>query len=133
MEVQSKELELNERITELEKMNKTLSDSLNKILESRIYNTQLIAIPEKKEIILGVPNKLNVLMHTSSPYPNYQVYRIKENDVKELLKENLSEPSFDIEFTPKTNERTSLNYSVVIDLNGNKIEIPSQISYDPEK
>ncbi len=133
MDEQSKELELNERITEIEKMNRTLSDSLNKMLENRIYNTQLIAIPEQKEVTLGVPNKLNVLMHTIRPYPNYKVYRIKENDEKEILKENLTEPSFDIEFIPKANEKTIVNYSVVVDLNGKKIEIPSQISYDPKK
>ncbi|MBL85292.1 MAG: hypothetical protein CMO82_01385 [Winogradskyella sp.] len=133
MNEQSKELELNDRIAELEKMNKKLSDSLNKMMENRIYNTQLIAIPEKTEVTMGVPNKLNIVMHTFLPYPNYKVYRMKGNNEKEILKENLTKPSFDLEFIPRANEKTIVNYSVVIDFNGKKIEIPSQVSYEPEK
>ena len=130
---QSIELELNNQIAHLEEINKKLSDSLTEMMKSRIYNTKLIAIPEKNEMTLGVTNKLNVLMHTFSPYPNYNVYRIKENDEKVILKENLTEPSFDLEFIPKANEKTTLNYLVVIDLNGTEIEIPSKISYDSGK
>ena len=130
---QSKELELNNQIAHLEETNKKLSDSLTEMMKSRIYNTQLIAIPEKNEVTLGVPNKLNVLMHTFSPYPNYTVYRIKENDEKVILKENLTEPSFDLEFIPKANEKTTMNYLVVVDLNGTEIEIPSKIYYDSGK
>jgi len=130
---QSKELELHDRIAELEEINTKLSDSLTDMMQDRIYNTQLIATPEQNEIVPGVPNKLNVLMHTFSPYPSYDVYRIKQNGEKEILHENLTDPNFDLEFIPKADAKTTVNYLVVVDLNGKEIEIPTKITYNAEK
>ena len=130
---QSKELELNDRIAELEEINKKLSDSLTEMMQDRIYNTMLIARPEHNEIVPGVRNKLNVLMHTFRPYPSYNVYRIKQNGDKEILHENLTDPNFDLEFIPKADAKTTVNYLVVVNLNGKEIEIPSKITYHAEK
>ena len=120
--------ELNSRITELENLNKTLTDSLNKIEFDRIINSQLIALPYEKNIIPNKPNKLNYWFHSNIDFPKYNVYRITKNgneDVKEMIYENYNKSSFDFEFIPKTNKESRIELLIEFNLNGKKVKIPS--------
>ena len=104
--------ELNNRISELENLNKQLIDSLNRQDYMKVISTELIGIPEKNNLIPNQPNRYMFLLPTIEKFPEYNVYRITKNGnekVRELLYENYKESRFEFNFIPKNKNDKSLS------------------------
>ncbi len=123
--------ELKNQISELEKVNKKLKDSLNKKTYQDVTSLGLWGIPEKNKLIPNKENEFKFLFHSIKDIPNYNVYRIVENgdeETKELLYQNKNSSSFKFNFIPKNNKDESFKILAVFDLDSIIVNIPSSIN-----
>ena len=122
--------DLKNRISELEKVNKKLEDSLSKKIYQDVTSLGLWAIPEKNKLIPNKENEFKFLFHSIKDIPNYNVYRIIENgneETKELLYQNNNSSSFKFNFIPENNKDESFKILAVFDLDSIIVNIPGSV------
>ena len=119
--------EMNDRIFELEKLNKELVDSINELNHKRVISSQLVGISEKNDLTINQSNKFMFLFSSSEKLPDYNVYEIVqkgEDRERKLLYENLNSSNFMFEFTPKDEFDKSFVLLAEFDLDSIKVQIP---------
>lgn len=121
---------LNNRISELEGLNKKLSDSLNRVTYERLINSTLWGIPENKELKINEPNKFKFIFSSIQELPNYKVFAItgKEgNKSKTLIYNDYTKSEFEYNFIPKNEKDNSFEVKAFFPLDSILVEIPGKI------
>jgi hypothetical protein len=122
---------LNNRISELEILNKKLLDSLSRNTHSRLLNSVLWGIPEKKDLSANKPNNFKFIFSSLQKLPAYNVYAItKKGDKKSsvLIYENHIESQFEYNFIPKNEKDNSFEIKTLFNLDSIVVEIPGVIN-----
>ncbi len=127
---QKKLKELNNRISELEVLNKKLSDSLKHQLKEKILHLTPIGFSETYESKLNEPCQINYAFcfGIDMDFPEYNVYRITngKEEEKELILSKQNKSGFTYEFTPKTVKDDTVELLLEFNSDG-KIQMPSHL------
>ncbi len=122
--------ELNNRIFELEKLNKKLNDSLKRNSYKRLISSQLFGISEKNSLELNKLNRFKFMFSSLQTMPKYNVYKITKDGDKEkrtLIYEDYTKSHFEYNFTPKNKSENSFELKALFFLDTVAIEIPGVI------
>ncbi len=119
---------LNNRISELEKLNKKLSDSLNKVTHNRLINSNLWGIPEHKDLKINKPNKFKFVFSSIQELPKYKVYAITGKErLKTLIYDDYTKSEFEYDFIPKNEKDNSFEVKAFFLLDSAVVEISGKI------
>ena len=95
--------ELKKHISNLELINKTLQDSLDKYDEYSIINSTMIGIPELRDYRVNETGIITFGFAKYGEIRNYNVYeKINGTEEKKLLFTDLTHSTFKFEFTPES-------------------------------
>jgi len=120
---------LSRKISELQRQNKILRDSLSEYEGNFLYSQILIGVPDKPFLKVGKNNNIVMLFQTfDKKLPKYDIYKI-EGDKQIKIGSNTS-TRFDYNFTPKSIEDKELKLLVKIPYNKKTIEIPGLMIFD---
>lgn len=121
---------LNNRIYQLEVLNKKLSDSLSRNTYKRIINSTLWGISEKKDLSVNEPNKFKFVFSSLQELPEYNIYAITKKEGKKsraLIYESYTKSQFEYDFTPKNKKDNSFEIEALFDLDSILVQIPGVI------
>ena len=121
---------LNNRIYELEVLNKRLLDSLSKNTYKRIINSTLWGISEKKNLSVNEPNKFKFVFSSLQELPEHNIYAITKKGGKKsrtLIYESYTKSQFEYDFIPKNKKDNSFEIEALFNLDSIIVEIPSVI------
>ena len=125
--------ELNYQISQLNDLNKKLTDSINQTGYKKITNSELIILTNDP-LVIGEENDVLGMLVEHQSMPEFNLYSLDtiahaENlKRKQLLKENFSKSIFNFSFTPKT-EKDSVIYVVAeFKLDTIAIQVPGVVN-----
>lgn len=120
---------LSRKISELQRQNKILRDSLSEYEENFLYSQTLVGVPDKPFLKVGKNNNIVMLFQTfDKKLPKYDIYKL-EGDKQIKIGSNTS-TRFEYNFTPKSIDDKELKLLVKIPYNKKTIEIPSLMIFD---
>ncbi|AUC84829.1 hypothetical protein CW731_05765 [Polaribacter sp. ALD11] len=122
---------LNNKISELEKLNKILLDSLSNKTYNRLINSNLWGISEKNDLIINKPNKFKFVFSSIQKLPKYNIYAVTKKGGKKsstLIYENYTESEFEYDFIPENKKDNSFQIQALFALDSILIEIPGKIT-----
>lgn len=122
--------ELKNRISELEKLNIKLSDSLKKSTYNRLINSRLWGISEKNELVVNESNKFKFVFSSIQKLPKYDIYAITKKGGKKsrtLIHQNYTKSEFEYNFIPENEKDNSFEVQAMFSLDTVTIEIPGKI------
>ncbi len=126
---------LNSRISKLEKENKTLVDSINRMEVNKIMNSELIMIPQETILKLNQVNKLTGFLVEHQKFKNFNIYKrdttlYTKEPRRELILKNYSDYKFEVDFVPKSKKDNWLHILAEFDLDSMTVKIPGIIVMD---
>lgn len=125
---------LKNKISKLEKLNKKLTDSLNKITINKLSSSLLVGIPDKKHLEVGKTNYIRFYIPSYQKLPKYNIYQIinDSNTIKKrkLIFENHTDSHFIFKFTPKDSLDKSIEILAEFYFNNTKIQLPKTITIE---
>ncbi|WP_299626851.1 hypothetical protein [uncultured Tenacibaculum sp.] len=129
---QNKEIErLNNKIFELKKLNKKLSDSLKKRTYKKLINSNLWGIPENNNLAINKPNKFKFVFSSIQKLPEYNIYAVtnrKGKKTRTLIYENYTDAEFEYNFIPENDKDNSFKIEALFVFDTIAIEIPGKIN-----
>ena len=123
--------QLFDRITVLEKENKELKATITELKINKLSATGLVGLSENKDVIPNELNRYNFMFTVNKQMPVYNVYEVSKEDgkeVKKLIHEKLTDPSFYYDFIPKSNGNEDIKIQAEIDVDGSKLILFNTIS-----
>ncbi|WP_064966178.1 hypothetical protein [Tenacibaculum ovolyticum] len=122
--------ELNNKIYELDRLNKKLTDSLNRSVYERITYSELYGISEENDLIANKPNKFKFVFSSVKKLPKYNIYAITKKGGKKtttLIYEDYTESQFEYDFIPENKTDNSFEIKALFPLDSVVVEIPGKI------
>ena len=117
---------LNAKITDLEKQNKQLKDSISKTEETLLMSQILIGVPDEQVLTVGKENNIVMLLQTFNvELPKYEIYKI-ENGKEIKIGEN-NQTRFDYKFIPKSINDNEIELLIKVPYKGRVLEIPGKM------
>jgi len=125
--------ELNIQISQLEDLNKKLTDSINKTDFEKITNSELIILTND-HLIIGEENEVLGMLVEHQSIPEFNLYSLDTiahaNNVKRehLLKENFSKTFFNFSFKPKSAKDSVIYVLAEFKLDTIAIQVPGVVN-----
>ncbi|WP_299002511.1 hypothetical protein [uncultured Tenacibaculum sp.] len=134
---QNKEIKkLNDKIFELEKLNKKLSDSLKNRTYKKLINSNLWGISENNNLMINKPNKFKFVFSSIQKLPEYNIYAVtnkKGKKTRTLIYENYTDAEFEYNFIPENDKDSSFEIEALFVFDTIAIEIPGKINMSFKK
>ena len=129
--------ELNNRISELEILNKKLTDSISKTDFEKVLNSNIIGFTAVSEPRVNEECEVKFIFNYSEKLPEYNVYSTTENgEPDELIYSNLNDNEFKHKFIPKKAGKHNIKLVAVFKLNNaenEEIHIPTNLFVEIKK
>jgi hypothetical protein len=128
----SKVKSLENRIIELETENKSLEKKLAGINYTKISALHLNLFPDNVFVRVGEKMKTRGKFFELNSLPKFDLYETDSTFSKtsrKILLRNITDPSFEIFFTPKTKSQNKMYVLAEFDINGKKIETHSFVQF----
>jgi len=129
----SKTSSLEKRITELETINKTLEKKLTEADYHKISASQINLFPDNVFVKIGEKIKVRGKFFEDNSLPKYNLYETDSTfskSTRKILLENITNPSFEIIFTPKNKNQNKMYVSAEFEFNGEKFETHSLVQFE---
>ncbi|MAL58430.1 MAG: hypothetical protein CMC14_00125 [Flavobacteriaceae bacterium] len=124
--------ELKNQIKILENKYSLLKDSISKSKKDKVSKSNIIIQTFKEIHQVNELAKVKFLFNYPEDLPNYNVYKINEDETRELIFEGLSKNEFDFEHTPSKEGWNEIKLMTVFDFGDEKIEVPVYSSIKAE-
>jgi hypothetical protein len=123
---------LEKRIVELETLNSDLEKKIAKADYYKVTASQINLFPDNVSVRVGEQIKVRGKFFENNSLPKYNLYETDSTFSKssrKILLENITEPNFDVTFTPKSKEQNKMYVVAEFDLNNEKFESPSIVQF----
>ena len=128
----SKISSLEKRIVELETLNNDLEKKIAKADYYKISASQIKLFPDNVSVRVGEQIKVRGKFFENNSLPKYNLYETDSTFSKsnrKILLKNITEPIFDITFTPKNKKQNKMYVIAEFDFKNTKFEIPSIVQF----
>ncbi|MDO5979140.1 hypothetical protein [Flavivirga spongiicola] len=126
-------VELKNRISLLETKYSELKDSISKSKKDKVYKSNIIIQTFKETHTVNEKAKVKFLFNYLESLPKYDVYKLMENNNRELIFEGLSTNEFEYEYTPTKEGWNTIKLMTVFKFGNEELEVPVLSSIKAEK